>query len=256
GRGAGEMTEEKRKTLPLLPDTLRMIAWEVTRSCNLACVHCRASSECGPYQGELDTERCKKLLDEIAAFSAPVIILTGGEPLLRPDIFEIARYGHNRGLRMVMATNGTLVTREIAGRLIEAGIQRVSISIDGVTAASHDAFRQVPGAFAGTMKGIEAMKEAGLEFQVNTTVTKVNLDQIKGIFDLTISLGAAAHHIFLLVPTGRGKEMADQDIPPEDYEKTLHWFYEASLSAPIQLKATCAPHYFRIFHQTPIFADL
>src|SRR3990172_4631195 len=111
----------KGRLLPLLPNTLRMVAWEVTRSCNLACVHCRASAECGPYRGELDTGRCKKLLDEIAAFSKPVIILTGGEPLLRPDIFEIAAYGNEKGLRMVMATNGTLVTEEIAGRLITAG---------------------------------------------------------------------------------------------------------------------------------------
>ena len=239
----------KGRVLSVLPNTLRMIAWEVTRSCNLACVHCRASALCGPYAGELDTAGCKKLLDEIAAFSKPVIILTGGEPLLRPDIFEIAAYGNQKGLRMVMATNGTLVTEEIARKLIDAGIMRVSISIDGLNAESHDKFRKVPGAFAGTMVGIEAMKKVGLEFQINTTITKANLGQIKGIFDLTVSLGAAAHHIFLLVPTGRGKEMADQEIAPVDYEKTLNWFYEESLRAPIQLKATCAPHYFRIYHQ-------
>ncbi|MDO8721655.1 MAG: radical SAM protein, partial [Syntrophales bacterium] len=174
--------DEKGRLLPLLPDTLRMVAWEVTRSCNLACIHCRASSECGPYQGELDTDRCKRLLDEIAAFSTPVIILTGGEPLLRPDIFEIAAYGNGKGLRMVMATNGTLVTEEIARRIIDAGIRRVSISIDGLNAERHDAFRKVPGAFAGTMAGIEAMKKAGLEFQINTTVTKMNIDQLRGIF--------------------------------------------------------------------------
>jgi AdoMet-dependent heme synthase len=239
----------KGSVLPLLPDTLRMVAWEVTRSCNLACVHCRASALCGPYQGELDTDRCKKLLDEIAAFSAPVIILTGGEPLLRPDIFEIASYGNDKGLRMVMATNGTLVTEDIAKKMIASGIRRVSISIDGVDAASHDAFRKVPGAFAGSMAGIEAMKKVGLEFQINTTITKANLSQIKGIFDLAVGIKAAAHHIFLLVPTGRGKDMADQEIPPEAYEETLNWFYEESLRSPIQLKATCAPHYFRIFHQ-------
>ena len=242
-------TEMKNRNLPLLPDTLRMVAWETTRSCNLACVHCRASAVCGPYEGELDTKRCLKLLDEIAAFSTPVIILTGGEPLLRQDIFEIASYGTAKGLRMVMATNGTLVTEEIAKKMIASGIQRVSISIDGLDAASHDAFRKVSGAFAGSMAGIEAMKKAGLEFQLNTTITKANLGQIKGIFDLAVRIGAAAHHIFLLVPTGRGKEMADQAIPPEAYEETLNWFYEESLRAPIQLKATCAPHYFRIFHQ-------
>ncbi len=239
----------RERVLPMLPDTLRMVAWEVTRSCNLACVHCRASAQCGPYQGELDTARCKQIIDEIAAFSTPVVILTGGEPLLRPDIFEIAAYGNQKGLRMVMATNGTLVTEEIARRLLEVGIRRVSISIDGLDAESHDAFRKVPGSFDRAMAGIEAMKKAGLEFQINTTITKKNIGQIKEIFALAVRLGAAAHHIFLLVPTGRGKEMADQAIPPAAYEETLNWFYEESLRSPIQLKATCAPHYFRIFHQ-------
>jgi heme b synthase len=233
----------------LLPGTLRMVAWEVTRSCNLACVHCRASSVLGPYEGELDTARCLRLLDEIAAFSQPVIILTGGEPLLRPDIFEIAAYGDSKGLRMVMATNGTLVDDATAGKIRDAGIRRVSISIDGVDAERHDAFRQVSGAFQGALSGIEALKRAGVEFQVNTTITQMNLDQVEGLLALAQKLGAAAHHVFLLVPTGRGKEMAHQAISPEDYEKTLDWFYEAGLSCPMQLKATCAPHFYRIYHQ-------
>jgi heme b synthase len=214
----------------ILPDTLRMVAWEVTRSCNLACVHCRASSVCGPYAGELTTDEGKKLLDDIASFSNPVIILTGGEPLLRPDIYELAAYGDHKGLRMVLATNATLVTGEIAGKMLDAGIKRVSVSIDGLDAESHDRFRGVPGAFDGS-------------------ITQANLAQIEGILDLTIRLGAAAHHIFLLVPTGRGKDLADQEITPGDYEKTLHWFYEKSRTCPIQLKATCAPHYYRILHQ-------
>jgi radical SAM protein with 4Fe4S-binding SPASM domain len=118
-----------------------------------------------------------------------------------------------------------------------------------VDARSHDTFRNVAGAFDGSLAGIEAMKKAGMEFQINTTITKANLDQIQGIMDLAIRLGAAAHHIFLLVPTGRGKDMAEQAISPANYEKTLNWFYETSLQCPIQLKATCAPHYYRIYHQ-------
>jgi len=239
----------KPKKLSLLPNRLRMVAWEVTRCCNLACIHCRASAKYGPYPNELTTDEGLRLLDEIAAFSKPVIILTGGEPLLREDILEIAAYGDKKGLRMVLATNGTLVTREIAGKMIKAGIQRVSVSIDGMDAQSHDAFRNVQGAFAGAIAGIEAMKKAGMEFQINTTITKANLDQLQGIMDLAIRLGAAAHHIFLLVPTGRGKEMAEQAISPTDYEKTLNWFHEKSTNCPIQLKATCAPHYYRILKQ-------
>ena len=240
---------QRAGNLSVLPNTLRMVAWEVTRSCNLACVHCRASSRYGSYPGEFATDQCMRLLDEIAAFSKPVIIMTGGEPLLREDIFEIAAHGNRKGLRMVMATNGTLVTEEIADKMSEAGIKRVSVSIDGLDAKSHDTFRGVNGAFSGAMAGILAMKKAGVEFQINTTVTRTNLDQVQGILDLAIRLGAAAHHIFLLVPTGRGREMADQGLSPLDYEKTLNWFYEESLRCPIQLKATCAPHYFRILHQ-------
>lgn len=226
-----------------------MVAWEVTRSCNLACVHCRASSLHGPYDGELTTREGKRLLDGIAAFAKPVIILTGGEPLLRKDIFELAAYGDRKGLRMVLATNGIMVTPSVARKMIASGIRRVSVSIDGVNAASHDGFRGVPGAFDGALRGIETLKAAGMEFQINTTVTTRNLHQVKGILDLTVKLGAAAHHLFLLVPTGRGRRMADQEVSPADYEKTLRWFYQAAQRSAIQLKATCAPHYFRIYHQ-------
>jgi AdoMet-dependent heme synthase len=228
---------------------VRMLAWEVTRSCNLNCQHCRAAAERGPYDGELSTIKCFQLLDEVAAFASPVIILTGGEPLLRPDIFDIAGYGTSKGLRMVMATNGTLVNPGTAQRMIRSGIKRVSISLDGKDAQSHNAFRGEKGAFAGALSGIEALRNAGMEFQINTTVTAANLSQIRDILDLAIKLGAAAHHIFLLVPTGRGREMAGQAITAEDYEETLDWFHQESLDCPIQLKATCAPHYFRILHQ-------
>jgi heme b synthase len=237
------------KSKKLLTNKLNMIAWEVTRSCNLNCVHCRAAANCGPYPGELSTQKCFQLIDEIAAVSSPVIILTGGEPLLRPDIFELASYGTNKGLRMVMATNGTLVNLAIAKKMIQSGIKRVSISIDGKDAASHDTFRQEKGAFAGALAGIEALKSAGMEFQINTTVTTANLQQIKDILELAKKLGAAAHHIFLLVPTGRGREMANQAITAAEYEETLLWFHQESLTCEIQLKATCAPHYFRIMHQ-------
>ena len=237
------------KSKKLLSNKLNMIAWEVTRSCNLSCVHCRAAANCGPYLGELSTEKCFELIDEIASISSPVIILTGGEPLLRPDIFEIATYGTTKGLRIVMATNGTLVNAETARKMISGGIKRVSISIDGKDAASHDAFRQEKGVFVGAMAGIDAMKDAGMEFQINTTITTANLEQIKDILELAKKLGAAAHHIFLLVPTGRGRDLANQAITAAEYEKTLLWFNQESLGCEIQLKATCAPHYFRILHQ-------
>jgi len=229
--------------------TLRLVAWEVTRTCNLACVHCRAAALDRPYENELTTAESFQLLDEIATFASPIIILTGGEPLLRPDIFELAAYGNQKGFRMTMAVNGTLLTRENTRKLQEVGIQRLSISLDGASAASHDAFRQVPGAFAGALRGVHWAKEAGLDFQINTTVTRQNLQELPAIHALTISLGAVAHHIFLLVPMGRGKDLAEQGITAQQYEETLHWFYDQRERAPLQLKATCAPHYYRILRQ-------
>ncbi len=230
-------------------DDLRLVAWETTRNCNLACVHCRASATCGPYTGELDTPAAFRLLDQIAEVGKPIIILTGGEPLLRPDIFDIANYGTQKDLRMVMAVNGMLVTEQMADKMAKAGIQRISISLDGATAASHDAFRGVDGAFDGALRGIANAKAAGLAFQINTTITKNNLQQIPSILKLAEELGAVAHHIFLLVPTGRGKYILDQAIDSREYEETLNWFYDQRKKTKLQLKATCAPHYHRILRQ-------
>jgi len=228
---------------------LRMIAWELTRSCNLSCVHCRASAERGPYPGELTTQECLRVMDQIASISKPVIILTGGEPLLRPDIFDLARYGTDQGFRMVMATNGTLMSEGIVQKMKTSGIERISISLDGPSAETHDAFRKVKGAFESSFKGIELARRGGLEFQINTTITRMNLHLIADILKLAVDLGAVAHHIFLLVPTGRGKDLLDQEISARDYEQTLNWFYDQRERVPLQLKATCAPHYYRILRQ-------
>ncbi len=228
---------------------LRLVAWEVTRSCNLNCVHCRASSERGPYEGELGTVKSLAVLDEIARTGRPVVILTGGEPLLRKDVFDLARHGTGLGLRMVMATNGTLISPEITKKMSDSGIQRVSISLDGQDAASHDRFRQVRGAFEGALTGIDELRRAGIEFQINTTVTRHNLDQVEAIMDLAVRLGAAAHHLFLLVPTGRARDLAEQEIEALEYERLLHWFYAMRDQVPLHLKATCAPHYYRILRQ-------
>ncbi len=245
-------TEHKKPTHPHQKSknaNLRLVAWETTRNCNLTCVHCRASATKGPYTGELDTQSAFSLLDQIAQVGEPIVILTGGEPLLRPDIFDIAKYGTDKGLRMVMAPNGTLITENYAGKMADSGIKRISISLDGATAESHDSFRGVKGAFKGALNGIKLAKEAGIEFQINTTITKTNLDQIPKIQDLAVKLGAVAHHIFLLVPTGRGKYIVDQEITAEEYESTLNWFYDQRGKTPLQLKATCAPHYYRILRQ-------
>ncbi|HIC90875.1 MAG TPA: heme b synthase [Syntrophaceae bacterium] len=229
--------------------SLRLLAWEITRQCNLSCTHCRAGARAGPYEEELATSECFRLLDHIASFSKPIVILTGGEPLLRPDVFEISRYGTEKGLRMVMASNGTLITHKIAQEMVDSGIKRLSISIDGANSESHDRFRQVDGAFNGAINGIRCAKEVGLDFQINTTVTLDNMDELASIQDLAVNLGAVAHHIFLLVPTGRGRNLVDRVLPAMEYEKVLNWLYEGQGKVPIHIKVTCAPHYYRIMRQ-------
>ncbi|MDO9632448.1 MAG: radical SAM protein, partial [Humidesulfovibrio sp.] len=220
---------------------LRLIAWEVTRSCNLACKHCRAEAHMEPYPGELSTEEAKALIDTFPDAGSPIIIFTGGEPLMRHDIFELIPYAKSKGLRCVMAPNGTLLTEENACKIKELGIERCSISIDAPNASAHDEFRGVKGAFASSMQGIEHLKAAGLEFQINTTVTKDNLHQFKEIFHLAEDLGASAWHIFLLVPTGRAAELGAQVITAAEYEEVLNWFYDFRKTTNMQLKATCAP---------------
>ncbi|MBI4650061.1 heme b synthase [Candidatus Desantisbacteria bacterium] len=227
----------------------RLIAWEVTRSCVLSCIHCRAAATRGKYKGELTTAECFSFLEDVATFAKPIIILTGGEPMMRDDIFEIAKKGTDLGLRMVMAPCGPLMNIEKANLMKEVGIQRISLSIDGATSETHDKFRQQEGAFAGVMKAIECANTVGLEFQINTTITKINIHEVPEILKLAVALGAKAYHPFLLVPTGRGKDLADQEISPEDYEKTLLWIYNQRNNIPIQFKPTCAPHYYRIYRQ-------
>lgn len=241
---------EAQTSRPARPtNELRLVAWEVTRRCNLNCAHCRAGSERGPYPGELDRAKALDILEQISQVGRPIVILTGGEPLLREDVFDLAEQGTQLGLRMVMATNGTLLTPSLIERMKASGIKRVSISIDGADPHQHDRLRQVPGAFNGAMAGIGLLREAGLEFQINTTVTRENAGQIKGILELAVRIGAVAHHLFLLVPTGRAREMVNQEIGAEEYEGLLHWFNQMRDKVNLQLKATCAPHYYRILRQ-------
>ncbi len=242
-----EKTQEQTEEIQYLP---KLIAWEVTRSCNLSCRHCRASAEKGPYPGELTTSQGKALVDDIAAFANPVLIMTGGDPLMREDIWELAEYAiHQAGLRVVMSPNGTLVTPEAARKMKEVGIPRISISIDFPTAEMHDEFRGVTGAFEGAVRGVKTALEAGVQVQINSTITKLNVDFLDDLLNLSKELGAVAFHPFLLVPTGRGKQLGPEELPPEDYERTLNWVYERQKTSDIFFKPTDAPHYHRIMRQ-------
>lgn len=192
------------------------------------------------------------VLDNIAGFARPIIILTGGEPMLRDDIYRIARHGYKLGLRMVMAPCGMLIDDETVGKIIEAGIQCISISLDGATAESHDGFRRVPGAFAGAMSAIETARRNQLPFQINTTITRHNLTELPNILSLAEKLGAVTFNPFLLVPTGRGKELAEFEISPKQYEQALHWLNQRRGQTQMQVRVTCAPHYQRIVRQNPM----
>ncbi len=227
---------------------LKWLAWEITRRCNLHCVHCRSSSELD-VKGHPDfsLEEARRVIDDIASFANPVVVLSGGEPLLRDDVYEIASYGTSKGLRMCLATNGTLVTSEVCRKLKESGICMVSLSLDGSTAQVHDDFRQQPGAFEGTMNAARLFRENGISFLINSSFTKRNQGEIQKIYRLAKEIGATAWYMFMIVPTGRGKEILDELISPEDYEELLKWHYEMEKHEDqILVRPTCAPHYYRI----------
>lgn len=230
----------------MVQNTLRMVAWELTRNCNLNCVHCRAAASKGPHDGELTLAECKQVLDQIASFASPTIILTGGEPLMRDDIFDIIDYGNTKGLRLVMAINGTLLTAEKARRLKKGGIKRVSLSLDGKNAKEHDAFRGVIGSFNSVMKAADILNGIDLPFQINTTVTRFNVDDLPDIYTLVKSIGAVAWHVFLLVPVGRGKDLKGKELDTRAYEDVLNWLYDIESRNELEMKVTCAPHYYRI----------
>jgi radical SAM protein with 4Fe4S-binding SPASM domain len=179
-----------------------------------------------------------------------ILVLSGGEPLWRRDVFDLALRAKSRGLRVALATNGTLVDEAMAMRIRDSGIQRVSISLDGANRHTHDSFRGQTGAFDSALRGLKCLQDVGVSTQINTTVTYHNAHQLPDILNLAIDLKVDAFHLFLLVPVGCGLTISeDQSIRGEDAELILNWFYDRSLDSGMELKATCAPHYYRIMRQ-------
>ncbi|NCO66983.1 MAG: radical SAM protein [Nitrospirae bacterium] len=229
----------------------KWIAWEITRRCNLRCVHCRSASEL-EVKGHPDfsTNEAFRIIDDIVSYTKPVVVLSGGEPLIRKDVFEIAKYGSEKGLRMCLATNGTLVTDEISEKIKDSGIKIVSFSLDGSEEAVHDNFRNQKGAFVGTINAARLFKKHGIEFIINSSFTKRNQEEIPKIYKLAKQLGATAWYMFMIVPTGRGEEIINELISKEDYEKILEWHYQMEKDEKdILVRPTCAPHYYRIVLQ-------
>lgn len=234
--------------------TLRLVAWEATAACNLACAHCRAEARTEPDPGELDTGEAKSLIDDLADLSrhqtAPmpiIFIISGGEPLTRPDLYEVAAYSTKSGLHTVVGTNGTLLDETRVKSLVDAGVRRLSVSLDGPGPGFHDVFRGVPGAYDGALAGLGEARRQGLPYQINTTVTQRNADLLPAMLEEVVRLGAVAWDLFMLVPTGRGT--GEAGIAAPDYERILTWVAEQSATAPIEVKVTCGPHYSRIWRQ-------
>lgn len=229
----------------------KWIAWEITRRCNLKCVHCRSSSEM-EVKGhpDLSHEEAFKVLDNISDYAKPVVVLSGGEPLIRKDVFDIARYGVEKGLRMCLATNGTLVTDDICGKIKDSGIKIVSLSLDGSTETVHDDFRNEKGAFSGTINAARLFKKHGIEFIINSSFTKRNQEEIPRVYKLAKELGATAWYMFMIVPTGRGEDIMHELISKEDYEDILEWHYRMEKDeSDMLVRPTCAPHYYRVVLQ-------
>ncbi len=229
----------------------KWIAWEITRRCNLNCVHCRSSSGM-EVKGHPDfpTEEAFRILDDISGYAKPVIVLSGGEPLLRKDVFEISKYGTEKGLRICIATNGSLVTDEICVAMKASGIRMVSLSLDGSTEEVHDNFRNQEGAFGGVISAAGLFNKHGIPFLINSSFTRRNQKEIPKVYRLAKELGATAWYMFMIVPTGRGEDIMNELIPKEDYEEILKWHYEMEKNEKDMLvRPTCAPHYYRIVLQ-------
>ena len=230
---------------------MNIISWNTTNACNMYCAHCYRDAGCKAAE-ELSTEEGKKLLDEIARAGFKIMIFSGGEPLMRPDIFDLVRHARSCGLIPVFGTNGTLITKEIAQKLKDAGAMAMGISLDSLDREKHDKFRSFPGGWDGAVQGMKNCREVGLPFQIHTTVMDWNQGELEAMTDFAVEIGARAHHFFFLVPTGRAKTIEEESLRAEQYEAVLTRIMKKSEEVAIELKPTCAPQFLRIAGQMGI----
>jgi len=225
-----------------------IISWNTTNACNMHCAHCYRDAGCRA-EDELSTAEGKKMLTEIARAGFKIMIFSGGEPLLRPDIIELVQHASNLGLRPVFGTNGTLITPEMAVKLKAAGTMGVGISLDSLDAEKHDRFRDFPHAWEGAVRGMRNCRAAGLPFQIHTTVMDWNASELEAITDFAVAEKAVAHHFFFLVPTGRAATIEAESLRAEAYEDVLTRIMKKQQTVDIELKPTCAPQFLRIAAQ-------
>jgi radical SAM protein len=222
------------------------IAWEVTRACAYACVHCRANAQHQRDSRELSTVEATQLIERLAAFNNnPILIFTGGDPLMRPDVFELIAHASERGLRCSLTPTATaLPTRERLEKARETGVRRVALSLDAPRPEIHDDFRKVQGSWQRTMDTLHRAHSVGLSVQVNTTVAKHNIDILHEMVPFIEEVGAVQWSVFFLVPTGRA--LVEQMVSAEEHERVFNWLYDLSQVAPFDIKATAAPMYRRV----------
>jgi radical SAM protein with 4Fe4S-binding SPASM domain len=221
-----------------------VVSWNVTSRCNLKCSHCYINAGESQFREELSTDAAKMLVHQITEVSKPLLILSGGEPLLRDDIFEIVRYGADRGLKMGMGSNGMLIDDSVAKKLKDAGMGTVAISLDSSVPERHDEFRGVEGCWEYAVNAIESLKKFGVQVQVNTTVTRQNYDEVDDIMSLAEKLGVENFHLFFLVPTGRGTNV--EDITPRMYEDMITNTLTQITKYKMNVKPSCAPQFMRV----------
>jgi len=222
-----------------------VLIWEVTQACELACDHCRADARPERHPEELSTAEGKRLLDAAAEFGdGQLVVLSGGDPMKRPDLVELVEYGTERGLRMTLTPSGTeALTPEAIEDLASAGLRRMALSIDAPE-ERHDRFRGEAGSFERTMEAAAAARAAGIPLQINTTVCESTVDTLPEVRDVVAEVGAVLWSVFFLVPVGRGRLL--EGVAPERAEAVLEWLGEVSASAPFGVKTTEAPHYRRV----------
>jgi len=228
-----------------------LVALNLTKRCNLKCEHCYldATTKMGGGHDELTTEECFRLIDQIAQVNAgSLLVITGGEPLVRPDILEIARHAVEQRFMVVFGTNGMLIDDKMAKAMVDIGVMGVGISIDSLDSATHNAFRGLPGAWEGAMAGIEACKRNGLQFQVHFSAQPMNYKELPAVIDWSHDLGAKVLNVFFMVCTGRGEELTD--ITPSQYEEVLTYLVESQDKYQDMLvRARCAPHFKRLAYE-------
>jgi radical SAM protein len=222
--------------------------WEVTQSCDLACKHCRAAAQPLAHPDQLSTEEGKRLIDEIADLHVPIFVFTGGDPLKRPDLYELIRYASSKGVKVAVTPSATpLLTRDSIFKMKEAGLVRLGISLDGSSPEIHDAFRGLPGAWARTIQAIEWANEAGVPIQVHTTISRHNAHDLDNLCNLFEKLAIVMWNVFFLVPVGRGQ--LDDLLSGEEFEEVFGKIYELSQRVNFQIKTTEAMHYRRYLLQ-------